>query len=126
MSPTPLKILLDFLGFAPPGQRDESQFDAGSKYHVAANSDYVQVKSVGRAIETIKTNKMTSCLKTFLLFSISQLTSMSSSSIRHYVRSQDSMYLVTAPSHCTDVTFMVSQILEDWILFSQKSQAVFF
>ena len=36
-------IFLYFSGVAPPNQRSESQFDAGSKYHVAANSGYVQV-----------------------------------------------------------------------------------
>ncbi len=38
-------ILYLFLGVAPPNQRNESQFDAGSKFHVAANAGYVEVIS---------------------------------------------------------------------------------
>jgi peptidyl-dipeptidase A len=47
-----------FLGFAPPSKRDESQFDAGSKFHVAANVEYVQVNKILSLIFD-KTNLMT-------------------------------------------------------------------
>jgi hypothetical protein len=38
--------LESFSGVAPPNQRNESQFDAGSKFHVAANAGYVEVKTL--------------------------------------------------------------------------------
>jgi len=65
-------------------------------------------------------------LKTSLLFSISQLTSTSSSSTRHYARFQDSMCLVTTPSHCTDVTFTVSQKSFYDLTFTKRSNFILF
>ena len=37
-----VKLRADIQGIKPPSQRNENQFDAGSKYHIAANVGYVR------------------------------------------------------------------------------------